>query len=97
MVSRIRRVVLDVLKPHKPTIIELSKQVSVTKGVSGVNCSLDEVDQDTETVKITIEGDNIDFEAVINAIESVGGVVHSIDSVSTGKRMVDQVETMQDK
>ena len=97
MVSRIRRLVLDVLKPHKPSIIELSKQVSVTKGVSGVNCSLDEVDQETETVKITIEGESIDFKAVVNAIESVGGVVHSIDSVSTGKRLVDQVETMQDK
>jgi len=97
MVSKIRRLVLDVLKPHKPTIIELSKRVSVTKGVSGVNCSLDEVDQDTETVKITVEGEDISFDAVVNAIESVGGVIHSIDSVATGKRLVNEVETLQDK
>lgn len=97
MVNKIRRLVLDVLKPHKPTIIELSKRVSVTKGVSGVNCSLDEVDQDTETVKITIEGDDISFDAVVSAIESVGGVIHSIDSVVTGRRLVDEVETLQDK
>ena len=95
--SKIRRLVLDVLKPHKPSIIELSKRVSVTKGVSGVNCSLDEVDQDTETIKITIEGENIDFEAVADAIESTGGVIHSIDCVSTGKKLVDDVETPQDK
>jgi hypothetical protein len=97
MVSKIRRLVLDVLKPHKPSIIELSKQVSVTRGVSGVNCSLDEVDQDTETVKITIEGDDIHFDDVVTAIESVGGVLHSIDSVVTGKRLVNEVETLQDK
>jgi len=95
--SKIRRLVLDVLKPHKPSIIELSKRVSMTRGVSGVNCSLDEVDQETETVKITVEGDDINFEAVVNAIESTGGVIHSIDSVSTGKKMIDEVETPQDK
>jgi hypothetical protein len=89
--SKIRRLVLDVLKPHKPSI------VSVTKGVFGVNCSLDEVDQDTETIKITIEGDNIDFDAVANAIESTGGVIHSIDCVSTGKKIIEEVETLQDK
>ncbi len=97
MVSKIKRLVLDVLKPHKPSIIELSKCVSVTKGVSGVNCSLDEVDQDTETVKITVEGDDINFDAVSSAIESAGGVIHSIDSVVTGKRLVNEVETLQDK
>jgi hypothetical protein len=97
MVSKIKRLVLDVLKPHKPSIIELSKRVSVTKGVSGVNCSLDEVDQDTETVKITVEGDDINFDAVSSAIESAGGVIHSIDSVVTGKRLVNEVETLQDK
>ena len=95
--SKIKRLVLDVLKPHKPSIVELSKQVSSTKGVFGVNCCLDEVDQDTETVKITVEGDDIHFKAVVAAIESVGGVVHSIDSVSTGKKLVDEVETPQDK
>ena len=95
--SKIKRLVLDVLKPHKPTIVELSKRISVTKGVFGVNCTLNEVDQETETVKITIEGDDISFESVVNAIESSGGVIHSIDSVSAGKKLVDEVSTLQDK
>ncbi len=94
---KIRRLVLDVLKPHKPNIVELSKRVSVTRGVFGVNCTLDEVDQETETIKITIEGDDINFEAVVKAIESSGGVIHSIDSVATGKKLVDEVSTLQDK
>ena len=95
--AKIRRLVLDVLKPHKPTIVELSRRVSLTKGVLGVNCSLDEVDQETETVKVTVEGDDINFDAVVNAIESTGGVIHSIDSVATGKKLVDEVQTLQDK
>jgi hypothetical protein len=94
---KVKRLVLDVLKPHKPTIVELSKRVSLTKGVFGVNCTLDEVDQDTETIKITIEGDDINFDAVVSAIESAGGVIHSIDSVATGKKLVNEVTTLQDK
>ena len=95
--AKIRRLVLDVLKPHKPTIVELSKRISVTKGVVGVNCSLDEVDQETETIKITIEGDDINYDAIVNAIESTGGVIHSIDSVATGKKLINEVLTLQDK
>jgi hypothetical protein len=95
--AKIKRLVLDVLKPHKPNIVELSKRVSVTRGVFGVNCTLDEVDQETETIKITIEGDDINFDAVVKAIESSGGVIHSIDSVATGKKLIDEVPTLQDK
>ncbi|MEM3058493.1 MAG: DUF211 domain-containing protein, partial [Methanomassiliicoccales archaeon] len=42
-VSEIKRLVLDVLKPHHPTIIELSRRLSLLNGVAGVNCTLEEV------------------------------------------------------
>ncbi|HPT74334.1 MAG TPA: DUF211 domain-containing protein, partial [Methanomassiliicoccaceae archaeon] len=35
-VSDIKRIVLDVLKPHHPGIVELSQHLSVLEGVSGV-------------------------------------------------------------
>lgn len=94
--SEIRRLVLDVLKPHNPSIVELSRRLSIVDGVSGVNCTLDEVDQETESVKITIEGSNIDFDLVESIIRESGAAVHSVDSVSTGKRLVDEVKTPQD-
>ena len=59
----IRRLVLDVLKPHHPSIVELARRLSVLEGVSGVNCTLEEVDQETESIKITIEGNAIDFDS----------------------------------
>ena len=97
MSSAIKRLVLDVLKSHNPSIISVSQRLSVLKGISGVNCSLDEVDQDTESIKITIEGDNINFTNVKKVIKSCGGAIHSIDSVSTGKKLVEEVDTPQDK
>jgi len=96
-VTDIRRLVLDVLKPHHPSIVELSRRLSVLDGVSGVNCTLEEVDQETESIKITIEGNAIDFEAVEHAISESGAVIHSVDSVSAGKKLVEEVETPQDR
>jgi len=95
--SDIRRVVLDVLKPHHPNIVELARRLSVLEGVSGVNCTIEEVDQETESLKITIEGPAIDFDAVEQMISESGAVVHSIDSVSAGKKLVEEVETPQDR
>jgi hypothetical protein len=89
--------VLDVLKPHNPSIVELSRRLSNINGVVGVNCTLDEVDQDTESIKITIEGPNVDFPKVEKAIRECGAVIHSVDSVSAGKKLVEEVETPQDR
>ena len=96
MTTTIRRLVLDVLKPHVPTILDLAEALSRLSGIHGVNLSLFEVDQQTETIKITIKGDRIDYHTVVSVIEDFGGVVHSIDEVVAGKEIVEEVETLQD-
>lgn len=55
------------------------------KGVDGVNISLVEIDQDTESVKITIEGESIDLNHVETTMKDCGAVIHSIDEVAVGK------------
>ena len=95
--SEIKRLVLDVLKPHHPTILEVARRIAVLNGVSGVNCTLEEVDRETESIKITIEGISIDFESVEETISDCGAVVHSVDSVSAGKKLVEEVGTPQDR
>lgn len=86
----IRRIVLDVLKPHSPSLVDLARKIAALKGVQGVNCTIEEVDQETESLSVTIEGEAIDFEKVSEAIESVGAVIHSVDSVSAGKRIPEE-------
>jgi|SRR3990172_5668047 len=93
-VMDIKRLVLDVLKPHKPTIIEMSKRLSALKGVEGVSCRLDEVDRDTESVLITIEGGAVNYESVEDTLRELGAVIHSVDQVASGKRLVDDVHVM---
>ncbi|MBW2741045.1 MAG: DUF211 domain-containing protein [Deltaproteobacteria bacterium] len=93
----IKRLVLDVLKPHYPLTIEYAKALSELKAVSGVNLSLYEVDQQTENVKVTIEGDDLSYELIKEVIEELGAVIHSIDEIAAGRRLVEEVETLQDR
>ncbi len=92
----IRRLVLDVLKPHEPQSTVFAVKLSEIENVAGVNVTLAEIDQATESVKITIVGDNLDYAKIKKVIEDLGGVVHSIDEVVAGKVIVESVRTEQD-
>lgn len=94
--SRIRRLVLDTLKPHDPTIIELAQSISELEGVEAVNISIYEMDRMVENAKITVEGSDIQYEAVLLVINDNGGAVHSIDEVVAGRIIIDDASTPQD-
>ena len=95
--TKVKRIILDVLKPHSPSIIEVAEKIAELEGISGVNISLEEVDAETDSIKITIEGNNIDYCNVNKVIEECGAVIHSIDGVSAGIKIVDEVNTPQDR
>ena len=92
----LRRLVLDVLKPHEPSNIILALRLSEIENVEGVNLSLSEMDQNTETLKITIVGNNMDFEKIKKVIEDLGAVIHSVDEIVAGNIIVERVKTEQD-
>ena len=95
--SNIKRVILDVLKPHQPSILELADRLGDIEGISGVNISLEEVDADTDSIKITIEGNNIEYEKVEKILSDCGASIHSIDGVSAGVKLIEEVNTPQDR
>jgi len=96
MQGNIRRIVLDTLKPMEPTIVEMAKKLSVADGVSSVNLSIAEIDLKVENAKITLEGENINYEVVKAVIQDMGGSIHSIDEVVAGKEIIDDAATLQD-
>lgn len=83
----LRRLVLDVLKLHNPPLPEFASELSSVPGIEGVNVTLIEIDKDTETVKVTIDGE-LDYAKIRSVIEQWGGVIHSVDEVSAGRRLV---------
>lgn len=93
--AKVRRLVLDTLKPHQPSIIEWAKQLSEPDGTASVNVSIYEIDQKVENAKITIEGEAISFPIVEQIITELGGTIHSIDEVVAGRDIIDDAETPQ--
>jgi hypothetical protein len=93
----IRRLVLDVLKPHRPNVVELSEALSHIEGVEGVNIIINEIDQQVENAKVIVAGIGISFDDVKNKLEEWGATIHSIDEVAAGKRIVEEVRTPQDR
>jgi len=80
MVS-VKKLVLDVLKPHQPNALEFSKTLAAVGSSYRVNLIVLEVDENTETLRVLIEGPMLDFDAIQAAIERMGGSLHSIDEV----------------
>ena len=96
MSAPLRRLVLDVLKPIRgPSIIDVSREVASIKGIEGVNITVKEIDVETITLSITIEGEDIDFSSVERKLEELGCIIHSIDQVVAGKRIIDETDIEQ--
>ncbi|HLH85768.1 MAG TPA: DUF211 domain-containing protein [Thermoplasmataceae archaeon] len=88
----VRRVVLDVDKGlNRPTLLELAGAIERVQGVEAVNVSVTEMDMETMGTIITVEGNGIDYDALINSIEESGAVIHSVDEIVLGKRLVESI------
>ena len=77
----VKKLVLDVLKPHQPNALEFAQAIADDAGEYRVKVTVTEVDENTETLQVVVEGNAIDFATVQAAISSLGGSLHSIDEV----------------
>ncbi|KPJ94092.1 MAG: hypothetical protein AMJ53_05980 [Gammaproteobacteria bacterium SG8_11] len=76
------RIALDVLKPHIPNALEFANAISENSPGCKITVTVIEVDEKTETTMVTIEGDNIDYDKIVNSVTTLGGSIHSIDEVT---------------
>jgi hypothetical protein len=82
----IKKLVLDVLKPHEPPIDELTSKLASLDGTDRVSISLAEIGQSTESLKIIIDGSDIHIDSVRHSLEELGAVIHSVDEVAVAKK-----------
>ncbi|MFC7132788.1 MULTISPECIES: DUF211 domain-containing protein [Salinibaculum] len=95
--TNVRRLVIDVLKPHDPPLVDFTQQTADVDGVEGVSASLIELDQEVQNVKLTFEGESLDVTAIEERIEELSGTVHSVDQVACGEFVVEEQWTHQDR
>ena len=77
----VKRISLDVLKPHEPNILEFASRLAEAGTACEVAITVLEMDEKTETLDIVIEGRDIQFDRLEAAIKALGGSLHSIDQV----------------
>ena len=80
MVS-VKKLVLDVLKPHQPNALEFAETLAAVGSDHRVHLTVLEVDENTETLRVIVQGEMLDFTALQTAIAKMGGSLHSIDEV----------------
>lgn len=79
---KIKHLVLDILKPHFPSIVELSKAIAAhVNGIDKVISEIVEMDQDTESIKMQVFGHHVNLEQLIHILKNYGASLHSIDEV----------------
>ena len=82
---QIKHLVLDVLKPHAPSLPEFASYLGELEGVTKVDVSLVEMDERTESLKVVLQGVEIDFDDLKEHMEKQGAVIHSVDQVIVEK------------
>lgn len=88
----IRRLALDVDKVvDRPDMVTLACAIEAVAGVAAVNITVTEIDVETIGTDVTVEGEDIDTEALFEAIRKAGAVLHSVDEVVAGERIVEHV------
>jgi len=86
----IRRARLDVdWAIEGPGIVAVAEAVDGVPGVQAANVTITEIDAETVGSDLSVEGENIDLQALTEAIEQSGAVVHSIDQLVIGDRLVE--------
>lgn len=75
------------LKPHTPPLVEFTRRVSETVGVDSASSRLIELDRDVQNIAVTVEGEDVDYDAVVDTVEGIGATVHSVDEVICGESL----------
>ncbi len=78
---QVKRILLDVLKPHAPNPLEFALAIAEQDAGCRVKLTVEEVDEKTESVIILVEGEDIQFSSIEKIINQLGASLHSIDEV----------------
>lgn len=77
----VKKLVLDVLKPHQPNALIFSEKIAAIGENYRVCLTVIEVDENTESLQLVVESDSLDYDAIVSTINDLGGSLHSIDEV----------------
>lgn len=69
----------------KASIVEIGDQLLKLDGVKSVDIKVNDVDSESISLTISVEGINLDFEKIRNTLENLNVVISSIDEIAMSK------------
>jgi hypothetical protein len=81
----IKRISLDALKPRELSIVKLAQALGLVDDKSKVEIVVNKVDSKTESLKVTINGWNIDYASVSKVMDQHGVSIRGIDEIDVAK------------
>ncbi len=82
---KIKELILDVLKPHTPSLPVFATFLAELHGIENVEVSLVEMDERTESLGVILIGEDIDYDSLKEHMGKQGAVIHSVDKVTVEK------------
>jgi hypothetical protein len=82
---KIKELILDVLKPHTPSLPVFASFLAELPGLDTVEVSLVEMDERTESLGVMLLGEDIDYDRLKEHMGKQGAVIHSVDKVTVEK------------
>jgi hypothetical protein len=77
---------------QRPDLVELAEAIDAVPGVRAFNITVGNIDIETVSMDITVEGEHLNVTAIVTAIENAGAAMHSIDEIVVGDHLVDLVQ-----
>ncbi|MFP3178230.1 MAG: DUF211 domain-containing protein [Thermocladium sp.] len=87
--SNIRRLILDVDVPTSAHLMDLAQALTEVEGVKAVNITVTDTDVDVLGLVIVVDGSGINYKALQESVERMGGIIRSIDQVMAGEYIID--------
>jgi hypothetical protein len=69
--------------------MDLAQALTEVEGVKAVNITVTDTDVDVLGLVIVIDGSGINYKALQESVERMGGVIRSIDQVMAGEYIID--------
>jgi len=89
----IRRLLFDVDKAlARPSLLEIAEAIDGCHGVTAFNIAVGDVDAETMDMNVTVEGDGLDYDQIVKAIEHTGAVVHGLEQIAVGTHIIEPVK-----
>jgi hypothetical protein len=77
---RIVHIVLDVLKPHQPSLPDFATSVKELGDIEKVDVTVVEIDRRTMSLRVTVDG-NVNYEILRDHMAKEKAVIKSVDHI----------------